>query len=55
MKHTTKRLAGMLLSSALAVSTAAAWGVFLLFFLLAAFGVRMGRKTCGKRKKSVVQ
>ena len=41
--------------TALTVSTVAAWGVFLLFFLFAALGVKMGRKTCGKRKKSVVQ
>ena len=47
-------IAGTDFYSALAVSTAAAWGVFLLFFLLAAFGVRMGRKTCGKRRRSVV-
>ena len=47
-------IAGTDFYSALAVSTAAAWGVFLLFFLLAALGVRMGRKTCGKRRRSVV-
>lgn len=47
-------IAGTDFYSALAISTAAAWGVFLLFFLLAALGVRMGRKTSGKRRKSVV-
>ena len=47
-------IAGTDFYSALAVSTAAAWLVFLLFFLLAAFGVRMEPKTSGKRRKSVV-
>ena len=47
-------IAGTDLYSALAVSTAAAWLVFLLFFLLAALGVRMGRKTSGNRRKSMV-
>ena len=44
-------IAGTDFYSALAVSTAAAWGVFLLFFLLAAVGV----KTSGKRRRSVVR
>ena len=48
-------IAGTDFYSALAVSTAAAWGVFLLFFLLAALGVRMGRKTSGKSRRSVVR
>lgn len=47
-------IAGTDFYSALAVSTAAAWGVFLLFFLLAVLGVQMGRKTSGKRQRSVV-
>ena len=47
-------IAGIDFHSALAISTAAAWVVFLLFFLFAALGVRMGRKTCGKRRKSVI-
>lgn len=37
-------IAGTDFYSALAVSTAAAWGVFLLFFLLAALGVKRGRR-----------
>lgn len=44
-------IAGTDFYSALAVSTAAAWGVFLLFFLLAAVGV----KTSGKRRRSMLQ
>lgn len=48
-------IAGTDFYSALAVSTAAAWGVFLLFFLLAALGVRMGRKTSGNWRKGVVR
>ena len=44
-------IAGTDFYSALAVSTAAAWGVFLLFFLLAA----VGAKTSGKRRGSVVR
>ena len=47
-------IAGTDFYSALAVSTAAAWGVFLLFFLLAALGVQMGRKTSGKRRTGVI-
>lgn len=47
-------IAGTDFYSALAVSTAAAWGVFLGFFLLAALGIQMGRKTCGKRRRNVV-
>lgn len=47
-------IAGTDFHSALAVSAAAAWGVFLVFFLLAALGAGMGRKTCGKGRKSVV-
>ena len=47
-------IAGIDFYSALAVSTAAAWGVFLLFFLLAALGVQMGRKTSGKRRTGVI-
>lgn len=37
-------IAGTDFYSALAVSTAAAWGVFLLFFLLAALGAKRGRR-----------
>lgn len=47
-------IAGTDLYSALAVSTAAAWLVFLLFFLLAGLGIKKGRKTCGNWKKSVL-
>ena len=43
-------------STALAVSAAAAWGIFLVFFLLAALGVRKKpAKTCRNRKKGMVQ
>jgi len=48
-------IAGTDFYTALAISTAAAWVVFLLFFLSAALGVRKGRKTCGKKRKSVLQ
>lgn len=47
-------IAGTDFYSALAVSTAAAWLVFLGFFLLAALGLQKGRKTCGNRRKSVL-
>lgn len=43
-------------STALAVSAAAAWGIFLVFFLLAALGVRKKpAKTYRNRKKGMVQ
>lgn len=42
-------------NTALAVSAAAAWGIFLLFFLLAALGVKKPTKTYGNRRKDVVQ
>ena len=42
-------------NTALAVSAAAAWGIFLLFFLLAALGVKKPAKTYGNRRKDVVQ
>lgn len=48
-------IAGTDFYTALAVSTAAAWVVFLLFFLCAALGVRLGRKTYGKKRKFVVE
>ncbi len=48
-------IAGVDFYTALAISTAVAWVVFLLFFAAACAGVRMGRKTCGKKRKSVVQ
>ena len=47
-------IAGTDFYTALAISTAAAWVVFLLFFLCAALGVRLGRKTSGKKRKIVV-
>lgn len=48
-------IAGTDFYTALAISTAAAWIVFLLFFLFAALGIRLGGKTCGKKRKIVVQ
>ena len=47
-------IAGTDFYTALTISTAAAWVVFLAFFLMAALGIQMGQKTCGKRKKSVI-
>lgn len=47
-------IAGVDFYSALTVSAAAAWVVFLLFFVMAALGVTMGRKTGGKGKENVV-
>ena len=47
-------IAGTDFYTALSISTAAAWGVFLLFFLLAALGIQKGRNTCGNRRKSVI-
>jgi len=40
--------------TALTISTAAAWLVFLLFFAMAALGFQKGRKTSGKRRRAVV-
>ncbi len=47
-------IAGTDFHTALAISTAAAWLVFLGFFLLAALGIQKGRKTCGNRRKSML-
>ncbi len=48
-------IAGTDFRTALAISTAAAWLVFLAFFLAAALGFRRGQKTSGKRRRSVLQ
>jgi len=47
-------IAGTDFYTALTVSAAAAWVVFLLFFLAAAMGFQKGRKTSGKRRKSML-
>ncbi len=44
-------IAGTDFYTALAISTSAAWLVFLLFFLLAALGIRMGRSRPGARHR----
>ena len=48
-------IAGTDFYTALTISTAAAWLVFLLFFLAAALGFRKGQKTCGKGRRTVVK
>ena len=47
-------IAGTDFYTALTVSTAAAWVVFLLFFLAAAMGLKKGRKTGGKRRRGMI-
>ena len=47
-------IAGTDFYTALTVSTAAAWVVFLLFFLAAALGIEKGRRNAGKRRSGVL-
>lgn len=47
-------IAGTDFYTALTISTAAAWVVFLLFFLAAAMGLKKGRKTCGKGRRNMI-
>lgn len=54
LTHQVAGIAGTDFYTALAVSTAAAWVVFLLFFLAAALGLEKGRRSGGKRRRSVV-
>ncbi len=54
LTHQVADIAGTDFYTALAISTVAAWLVFLLFFLMAALGFQKGRKTYGNRRTNVI-